>query len=206
MNKQDDKSDIILDPDGVPGWLFSALRDLRDLGLFSNAEEDSSEAPADFYERCQNAAIVAHGLAALRKERQRIGFVPLSLSEYIQGLIKITGVSIASILAWVGVKELTYTDASTLKALAHLARAIGLSLQETLLHARIGFAAQFGSAPVSLLIARRRAIGPRPGPVQECENALQHIESEYDLNRVRELSQLEAEVRAAYKKSDSMIF
>jgi hypothetical protein len=152
-----------------------------------------------FEERCGAAAAAALSVARLREERRRVGFVPLSLDEYIHGLVKLADVPIAPVLSLLGVEDLSGTESQSARAAARLARAIGMSVREALAHLRIGLAAQFGSAPVSLLVARHRSPGSGRPALEECEDVLRRIESEYDLEGLRTLRQLKAEVGATFE-------
>jgi hypothetical protein len=154
---------------------------------------------AAFEERCRSAAAAALSVERLREERQRVGFVPLSLGEYISGLVQLADAPLAPVLSWLGVEDLSGTEPGSARAAARLAREIGMSMHETLAHLRVGLAAQFGSAPVPLLVARHRAPGPARPPLEECEAALGRVEAEYDLEGLHKLKQLKTEVGAAFK-------
>ncbi len=152
-----------------------------------------------FRGRCRAAGAAALTVATLRKERQRVGFVPLPLAEYIHGLVKLAETPLAPVFAWLGVTDLASTERRSVRAAARLAREVGMSAREALAHLRIGFAAQAGSAPVSLLVARHRSAGRWRAPLEEYEDALEEIEGGYDLDSLRKLRDLRSEVGAAYK-------
>jgi hypothetical protein len=51
-----------------------------------------------------------------------------------------------------------------------------------------------------LLVARQRSSGTFLNHLEECEAVLSDIESEYELDSLRELRSAEFELRAAYKQ------
>lgn len=181
-----------------PAWLDDAVRLTREANLFGEAEVNPSFLTKEFRDRCSAAAEVALGIARLREERERIGFVPLSFAEYVQGLVKVADVRLDAVLAWLKIDDLARPSASAAQAVARLARAIGVGVREALLHVRIGFASQVDSAPLPMLLARYRGTGGGGGELEECEVALGLIESEYSLEYLSELHELESRIRAAY--------
>lgn len=180
-----------------PAWLREALR----LASESKTFGDGGRAPTaggNFSRRCREAAGVAFSIAELRKERQRIGFVPLSLADYIQGLVKVTRADLSSVLSWFGVADLLRPTEESALALARLTRSLGIGLREALIHIRISLAGRGDAAPVPLLVARHRAGDGAGEQIEDYEAVLSQIEAEYDLVRLRELRRTEARVRSAY--------
>lgn len=182
MNKWDEEDDEAL---AAAPWLDGVLR--------------TAQAEEAFSARCRQAAEAALVVSKLRKERLRVGFVPLSLAEYIHGLVKLAGVPLAPVFSWLGVNDLASPQPQSVRAAARLARELGISVHEAVVHLRISFAAQVGSAPVSLLVARHRAAGRGRTPLEECEEALAQIETGYDIDSLRKLRDLESEVGVAYE-------
>jgi hypothetical protein len=181
------------EPDGESSGLAPWFTEVMRATLPEPAAEEA------FHGRLDEAAAAAHGIARLRRERQRVGFVPLPLAEYIHGLVKLAGVPLGPVFSWLGVTDLTRGEPGSPRGAALLARAIGMSLREALTHLRIGLAAQAGAAPVPLLVARHRSTGQRRTPLEECEEVLKQIEVEYDLDGLRNLRNLESEVGAIYE-------
>jgi hypothetical protein len=143
-------------------------------------------------------------LASLREERQRIGFAPIAFAEYVQGLAKSVGVSLSPVLEWLGIGNLSKPEQGTAQAFATLAREIGLSLRETLVQIKIGFAAQFeglfNPIPVSV---RHRSGSTRRSQLEDCETVLKELESEYDMETLRALRSIESEISASYEAHDN---
>ena len=187
MNKWDEEPDG--ESAGPAPWFTEVLR--------ATLPEPSAEEA--FQGRCDEAGAAAHGIARLRREHQRVGFVPLPLAEYIHGLVKLAGVPLGPVFSWLGVSDLTSAEPGSARGAARLAREIGMSLREALTHLRIDLAAQAGAAPVPLLVARHRAPGRRRTPLEECEEVLEQIEVGYDLDGLRKLRNLESEVGAIYE-------
>jgi hypothetical protein len=183
-----------------PAW----LRDALSLSLQSNHSDQSEEEPISpaLSEKYREAAGVALSLAKLRKEKERVGFVPLPLADYIQGLVKVANISLPRILKWVGLDDISRPSAGSARAFARLTQEIGINLREALIHIRIAYASQVDSPPILLLMARQRSAGGTGtgGTLEECEAVLGAVESEYELDSLRELRRTEFEIRAAYKE------
>ncbi len=186
----------------LPAWLDNAMSMAREANLFNEAGDDSALLTQKFRDRCQAAAEVALSIAKLREERKRIGFVPLSFAEYLQGLVKVANVRLDAVLAWLNIDDLSRPSAAAVPSVARLARELGVSLREALVHIRIGFASQVDSAPLPMLLARYRGSSGRGGQLEECEVALGLIESEYSFNYLSELHELESKIRSAYDNQD----
>lgn len=195
---EQDFEDVSLDVYEAPKWLDDALRQ-----TFARTDAIEFSKPSEaFKARCRAAAAVTLSIAKLRNERRRIGFVPMSLAEYLQGLIKVTGVEIDAVLARFGIDDLASVTSESARNLARFAQELNISLRETLIHVRLGFLEKIDSAPVPLLLARHRSSGPR-SQLDECEAILGSAEAEYDGQLLNELRRTEFEIRAAYKQGDS---
>jgi hypothetical protein len=184
-------------------WLDAALRIYGESGFLDFEAAEAAPPSTTFGLKCFAAADVALSIAKLRKERQRAAFAPLSLTQYISGLVKLAGIDFAPILAWLGVDELPPYEAKSAKTFARLAQAIGMSLRETLAHIRIGFANRLGTAPNSLVIAYGRHTADHRSVLQECEAALMKFESNYNIDNLRELRQIEFGIQEEYHTQGS---
>lgn len=182
-----------------PAWLAEALSMSR-RSNHCDQPEDEPLAPA-LREKYREAAGVALSIAKLRKEKERVGFVPLPLADYIQGLVKVANISLPRLLKWVGLEDISRPSAGTARAFARLTQEIGINLREALVHIRIAYASQVDSPPILLLMARHRSAGATGGsPLEECEAVLGEVESEYELDALRELRRTEFGIRAAYRE------
>jgi hypothetical protein len=185
----------------APSWLTDLLLESNDYLAFNTVETEPGD--KDFQKRCREAAFLAMSLSSLRKEKDRIGFVPLSLAAYLQGLFRVADVALQPILAWIGIEKLSDLNSAQVARLARLARDIGIELREALIHLRIGFAEQLDGTPMPLLVARQRSsAGAKRSSLEECETVLGEIELEYDLESLRVLRRTEFEFRSAYKEED----
>jgi hypothetical protein len=198
MNEKEQNSSAQIETHEPPAWLVNLLRVASESALLETPE--GVPATPAMLSRYRMAADIALYFVRLRKERDSIGFVPLSIGDYIHGLIKVTNVPLAPILTWLGVNDLSKLGPRSAKAFARLTQGIGISLREALVHLRIGLAEQIDSAPMPLLVARQRSSGAFRNQLEECEAALSEIESEYDLDCLRELRSAEFEIRAAYRQ------
>jgi len=185
--------------DQTPDWLDDVLREsFKDRHEAKVVFDEPSQA---FRQRCQAAADSAFSIVKLRNERRRIGFVPISLAEYVQGLVKVAGVQIEGVLARFGIDDITSGTSDSARKLARLAQELGISLREVLVHVRIGFVERIDSVPVPLLLAHHRSTGVRD-QLGECEAVLGLAEAEYDGELLNELRRTEFEIRAAYKQGE----
>lgn len=202
-----DRSDIPELPEvGEPAeWLSQLLRMLRQT-------ERGTELPVaggtveSFRGRCRQVAETALTqltVARLRSERERIGFVALPLQDYIEGMMRVLGLSLTRVLNWLGMTALPRLGEDSAEALSKLGVALGMSVREMLAHLRIGFACDRGCAPLPLLVARRRAGGGTGSPLEECEAVLAQLESRYDAAARAEWQSTEWAVRRAYHSAES---
>jgi hypothetical protein len=198
MNEPEQNSPAQIETHEPPAWLVNFLRVAAESALLDAPEE--VPAPPELLAGYRAAADVALSFARLRKERDSIGFVPLSIVDYVQGLIKVTNAPLTPILTWLGITDLAELGPRSARAFAKLTQGVGISLREALVHLRIGLAEQIDSVPMPLVVARQRSSGAFRNQLEECEAALSEIESEYDLDCLRELSGAEFEIRAAYKQ------
>lgn len=189
------------DDNPTPEWLLEALRISRE--AFGGRELEAERVSPAFRQRCQEAGELAFILAKLRNERQRIGFVPLSLASYMKELGRVAGVALDPVLAWLGVPDFTLTGGVSAKALTRLAKAIGLTCRETLVLLRISFAEWMNCEHT--LFAYCRSNG-KPnggsGKLEECEARLGGVERRFDPETRRKLGELESAVLREYESED----
>lgn len=181
------------------GWLSEVLCAYREASAAERVEAPVHRVSSAFREKCRDAARVALSIARMRRERERLGFVPLGLAEYVEGLAKITGVSLSPVLSRHGLANLATVGSDSVRKLAELARELGFSVRETLAHVGIQFARQLGGAPLPLLARYYGLAESGPSELEECEAALSSIERGYDQTTRSELRRVRAEVRSVYE-------
>lgn len=201
MNESELDAYINMGGEDSPAWFDHVLNLARDYSHFHNStsELDSSQ----FQDRCRRAAGIAFSIAKLRKERQRVGFVPLAFSDYIQGLVKVADVRLGPVLDWLKIGDLSSLELNSIPTLVKLARYLGIGLREVLVHVRIEFASCLKIAPLPLLLARYRSTAAGLGQLDECEVVLAQIESDYELEHLRALRRVEFDLRSAYKEQEN---
>ena len=179
-----------------PEWLKRVLLAVDDLEAFS---APTVSPPAEgFVTRCRLAGETAAAIVKLRRERSRIGFVPMSFADYVQGLTKVARVPLPSVLEFFGIGDLTQIGPMSVAGWASLGRSIGLSAREMLAHMRIAFAGQQDMAPIPLLIAHARSGPTQRDPLEECEEMLLRLESGYAPDQRRQLALVETQIRLGY--------
>jgi hypothetical protein len=179
-------------------WLEATLRIREDLSLFESPGPELAEVPAVFAERCEAAAAAALGIARLRRERSRLGFVPLRLSEYLEELARSARVELLSLLAASGI-HVEGDELGPLPAVARFCRRLGLSVREALVHLGFGLAERLGAPPVPVVLARQEGPGRARDALGAYEAALRRTLAE--IGAAGELQALEARLRAAYEES-----
>lgn len=186
-----------------PEWLGEALRIYKDAADERDLNVEPESVSPVFQQKCREAGEVAFALAKLRKERQRIHFVPLSLTSYFKELGRVAGVALLPVLAWLGITDLALSTDASIRGIARLAKAVGLSLREALVHLRISFAEQEGYEP--MLLAHCRSNGKPDasmGKLRECELRLVEIESQFHPELQQKLRHFEAELRLVYGREE----
>jgi hypothetical protein len=182
---------------GIPAWIDDALRITNELALFE-AGSTEPEVPMAFRERCHAAAAVVFSAAQLRRERSRVGFLPLPLSEYLQELAKSVGVALHPLLAASGVSSSAGNDLGLIRPWARLCRWLGFPTREAFLHLGMSLAENLGATPPTMIMARRRRPDRGRDPLAECEGELRQALGEIGV--IAELNQLEAELKEVYEE------
>jgi hypothetical protein len=196
-----DLTDTSFDSNGASAWLEDVLKE--SFAQRGESKVEFSPPSEAFRQRCQDAADVAVSVARLRNERRRIGFVPVSLAEYVQGLIKVTGAQAEAVLARFDLVDIDRLTSDSVRGLTRFAQRLGISLREILIHVRIGFLEKIDSVPVPLLLAHHRTAGPRD-QLAECESVLALAEGKYEGELLNELRRAEFEIRTAYKQGEKL--
>jgi len=193
---------------GMDGALDTGSREQQRLALaiqisdeLSRFESDGIQPPAvtaAFRRRGRTAAGAALAIARIIVERSRVGFLPLSLSHYLEELSKSAQVELRPLLAASGI-EGEGGEPWPLPAVARLCRRLGLTFREAFLHLGIGQAESIGARPVSMVMARRRTASGGSDPLAAYEAALREAVAEIDATE--KLQAWEADLRSAYEES-----
>lgn len=137
-------------------WLEHLVRLNEQLSAFESADPQAAGASPDFQRRCSTAAAAALGIARLRRQRQRLGFLPLPLWEYIGELGKAAGVDLEPIRLSAGSEP---TPAGAPRGLVRLCRQLGFSVRETLMHLGLDLAERVGASPLPVMARQQRGRG-----------------------------------------------
>jgi hypothetical protein len=154
------------------------------------------EPPAGFEARVRRYAAAAAALARLKPEHDLVGFQPVSLSNYVEGLARRAGITLEALLEWAGIRDWGEVAAP---GIGRLCRELGMSLRESLTNCRMSIAEAAGFAPLSLQMTLPRGGPGHGGLLAACEESLAAIEVSYDddLRRVR--TSMEEELRRAFQ-------
>src|SRR5947207_3077649 len=123
MTDDNQTSDRSLD-----AWLAAALQVENEL------RAQASAAPLYFVERCVNSSLNALSINRLRLARERSGFVPLPLADYLRGLSQIAHTSIEPIYERLGLTDIVRPESQPPSALAQLAHLLDFPPRTFLLH------------------------------------------------------------------------
>jgi hypothetical protein len=174
----------------------------RDFARFQNTANDKEEVSERFVSRCQEATEIALEIAKLRQQRAQVGFIPLPLGDYLRELGELAGVGLSRVYVWAGIRDINRIDPTSFDNYAWLTKKIGFSLQEVLLHARISLSERFKGTPVTILIARRRAIDMNKSKLEECESILEELEKRYRAEERKELRHITTGFTVAYRHDE----
>ncbi len=180
-------------------WFVEALIGIvADQDVFENPDMKFERTSERFRQRCSEAADIALTISKIRKESVRIGFSPISLAQYVQGIADALNLSLKPVLKWIGVKDISYTTVETAGEIARFAKKIGFSLRETLAHIRIGFLEQVGYDPNSLLAENRDTSGKQRDQLEICERMIKELEGESGFKEINSLREITSEVRSEF--------
>lgn len=177
----------------APEWLINKLQLAADYAAFISG--DQAPVSEEFRARAREAMEEKDTLSILRSECARIGFVALSIGDYIIGIATARNLSLTSTLSWFEIADLRRPDHQSAAGFAHLGLEIGLGRLELITHIRIAMAG-FNS-----LVIRPRAGASGRNNLQECVSILNEIEAKYDQSTREELRLIEAEIYAVYQLS-----
>ena len=181
----------------APRWM---IHNLQLAGEYQAFTSDNQPAVSEqFRTRTREAAEIAYTLTKLRSECQKIGFVPLSIGDYVRRIANVVNLSLSTTLDWLGISNLDHPDPQSAKGFARLGLEIDLGLLEILTHIRIAIAGFAGSSPNPLLMARFRS-GAGRNDLQTCISVLEEVEAKYDQSILKDLRLIEAEIRAVYQQ------
>ena len=149
-----------VDDADTPQWLIEALHAVDTTGPIRT--------------RMTKAGAGAYALAKMRAERAIVGFVPLSLGEYVEGLAALAGIRLEPLFSALGIGTLNPSNAATAERIGRLARYLGFRLDELIVSLRVGFAEQVAGAPLPMLAAHRGA--PTATSPGECVHVLDQLQ------------------------------
>jgi hypothetical protein len=177
----------------APDWL---IRKLELAGAYAAFTSDHQPAVSEQFRA--RAFEIAETLNKLRAEREKIGFLPMSIGDYVQGIAKDKNLSLSSTLSWLGISDIRRPDRQSAGGFARLGLELGFSQIELLAHIRVAIAGSSGSSSMPLLMARYRFGALGRNDLQVCMSVLEEIEAKYDQSTLQDLRLIEAEIEAVY--------
>jgi hypothetical protein len=178
----------------APEWLIQKLQLAGDYQAFTS---DDQPALSEQFRARVREIMIKETLDKLRAERERIGFWPVPIGAYIQGMAKAANLSLPLTLGWFGISDIHNPNPQSARGFARLGLKLGLSLFETLAHIRIAIAGSVGDFPFNLSY---RDGGLGQNDLQKCLFLLREIEAKYDQLILDDLRLIEDEVRAVYQQ------
>jgi hypothetical protein len=180
-------------------WLDEALLIEREVSFLEGPGPEPGNSDPSFGDRCRAMSEAAYALAALRQERWRAGFAPLSIDAYLRDLARASRIDLAPVLAAFGIGDLAPREPSGLRPLARLCRQLGVPVREAFVHLGLSLAEGLGLAPAPLWAARARGHEPTRDPLAESEEALYRALARGGEAAARGLRALETEVLVDYE-------
>jgi hypothetical protein len=181
-----------------PAWLIHKLQLAGEYTAFTS--DNQSAVSDEFRSRAREEAEIAFTLNKLRAECMKIGFLPMSIGSYVQGIAKVTNLSLSATFGWLGISNIFYPDPQSAEGFARLGLELGLSLSEIMTQVRIAIAPLDGDFPITILMARYRSGASERNDLQVCISVLEEIESKYDQQILNDLLLIEAGIRAVYQQ------
>jgi hypothetical protein len=182
----------------APDWLIHKLQLAGDYAAFTS--DDQPDVSKRFWARAREEAEIASTLSKLRAECRKIGFLPMAIGDYVQGMAKVMNLSLSPALDRLGITDINRPDLQSARGFAHLGLELGLGLSEIMAHLRIAIAGFAGGSSILLLMARQRSGLPGRNDLQVCISVLEEIEAKYDQTTIKVLEMIENEIRAVYQQ------
>jgi hypothetical protein len=174
-----------LDTELTPSWLIEILEQVH--------VTDSTLA------RMRGAGKAAYAIASMRAEKEKVGFVPLPLNDYLKELANMAGVSLAAVLKASGIEDMARPNAFNAEKIGRLGHALGFRLDELLLNLRVAFAEQAAGNCLPMLAARRGVSGVSHLP--ECGRLLDQLQLRWPPDLRMELDAVRSAVASGYRES-----
>jgi hypothetical protein len=156
------------------------------------------ETSLEFRRRCEDAALVALSIVKLRRERERLGFVPLPFAEYLTGLAKLASVALDPVLAFYDLAALPQWE--QLASWARIARDLGFPGNQAGALLKIWRVEESDMAPFPMMVAARKRACAAAEPLAECEQTLEAIGHSALPDLLREFRMVDDAVRHAYEQ------
>jgi hypothetical protein len=153
-----DAIDALNDP-LEPQWLGQVLRASRSVLHTSAFMSPPVPASGEFSKQCLDAAHVALTLSKLRVERKRLGFVPLSIRDYLSSLAQSAQVALEPALRWAGIRELSTMNVGFASSWARFAKGLGMEVEEAVMLFRISFLDAQSPDAAAPALARNALLG-----------------------------------------------
>jgi len=147
------------------------------LGLTAETVAACRPPSETFGERCEAAARLGSEVAKLRRIRKRIGYAPVSINNYLQGIAKLAGVRLAPVLDWFDASQLRPPNEQSSLGLGRLCRALGMDLRQALVHLHLGFAESLSPTAVLPGVENRASRGESVTALACSEKALNQWEA-----------------------------
>ncbi len=181
-------------------WLVETLK--REAELLEFCQPVTQPMTEEVKRQCIETADMAMAIARMQAEREKFGFRPFPLTDYLKQLADSAGASLSIALSRFGLQELSRLGKDTTRSFSLLARELGQSLEETLMQVQIEFAGLNGGGLIPAT-SKRRALGTSTDNlIEQTKQWLEKVEAEYNAKQGKEITHLAEEVRAAYTNAD----
>jgi len=178
----------------IPAWAERLLAE----GDETMEAEDGIRMPSEeFRQKCAKAADVAHKIFLLRKAKERLGFKPIPLWDYVKQIEEDADVSASPFLKWLGIEEGQDRKVSAWRNYARLAEELRFNIKEALVALRVSFASKLGFEHLFPSGQPR----PNGNGFDEFDKVLSGVESGYDEQDHAQLKEMLRETRCVYEEA-----
>jgi hypothetical protein len=155
--------------------------------VLSVGDDQIEPVSADTVKQCEELGRRTYELAKLRRARERAGFLPVPVADYLEELAEMAKVSLVPLLAKLKISSLRQIAPETAGAIACLATYVGISKPEIELQIRLTLANFNPAVEMPQLLARCRANVSERSLIEQVETRLSAIEQNYDGSQLHHL-------------------
>jgi len=181
-------------------YLGAPPGDLLIAAVSSSAQQD--EPSPEFAERVRDAAAAVFSLRQMAAKRDRVGFLPLPLDEYLIRLASAARVALSTLWRNLGIERPRDVLSVSADRLADLGSALGVPVHEMIAHLRLALLRESLVIPEAWASAAREGKQRSGSLLERCQNALEAEIADADATTARRYAVVEHDLLRAYARLD----